>query len=163
MSNVTDPSASGPVHLRPVGRGDLPGVYVMQLDPESNRMAVTIPWTREAFDSHWAAMLADPGVTARAVLLGEVPIGYACRFPRGGHDHVGYWIDREHWGRGVASRALELLLREVPARPLYAHVATTNGASLRVLRKCGFAFERVQMSPATDRYPECEEAVLVLR
>ena len=56
-----------------------------------------------------------------------------------------------------------MLLLEVAARPLYAHAATGNGASLRVLQKCGFVVERVRLSPATDRYPECEEAVLVLR
>ena len=77
--------------------------------------------------------------------------------------HVGYWVDRALWGRGIASRALELLLREVVGRPLHATVATSNGASLRVLRKCGFVVEVVRHSPATDRYAECEEAVLVLR
>ena len=80
-----------------------------------------------------------------------------------GEDHVGYWIDRAYWGKGIASRALHLLLREVAKRPLVATVATSNGASLRVLQKCGFVVERVRLSPATDRYPECEEAVLVLR
>jgi hypothetical protein len=32
-----------------------------------------------------------------------------------------------------------------------------------VLQKCGFVVEEVRLSPATDRYPECEEALLVLR
>ena len=72
-------------------------------------------------------------------------------------------FDRAHWGMGIASRALHLLLGEVTKRPLVATAATSNGASLRVLQKCGFVVERVQLSPATDRYPECEEAVLVLR
>ncbi|MDQ3767289.1 MAG: GNAT family N-acetyltransferase [Actinomycetota bacterium] len=31
------------------------------------------------------------------------------------------------------------VLREVPERPLFAHVATHNLGSLRVLEKCGFA------------------------
>lgn len=57
---------------------------------------------------------------------------------------------------------MELLLAEVDIRPLHAHTATSNGASLRVLQKCGFVVERVQMSPGSDRYPECEVAVLVL-
>jgi RimJ/RimL family protein N-acetyltransferase len=46
---------------------------------------------------------------------------------------------------------------------LIATVATSNAASLRVLQKSGFVIERVELSPASDRYPECEEAVLVLR
>ena len=130
------------VWLRPVQPGDLPRMYDMQLDPESNRMAVTIPRTGEAFDSHWAKALADPGNTTRAVLVGEAMVGYISCFPMDGQDHVGYWIDRAYWGMGIASRALHLLLREVTKRPLVATAATSNGASLRVLQKCGFVVER---------------------
>jgi RimJ/RimL family protein N-acetyltransferase len=134
----------------------------MQLDPESNRMAVTIPRSAEAFEAHWANVLRDPSLTAKAILLGEKVVGNVSCFQSDGQANVGYWVSREHWGKGIASRALELLLLEVPVRPLYAHVATSNGRSLRVLQKCGFVVERVQVSPATDRYPACEVAVLVL-
>jgi RimJ/RimL family protein N-acetyltransferase len=151
------------VRLRPVQPGHLPRVFEMQLDPASNRMAVTIPRTREAFDAHWAGVLDDPDIAARVILLGEEVVGVVSCFPRDCHDHVGYWIDRAVWGRGVASRALHLLLEEVAKRPLVATAATGNGASLRVLRKCGFAVEEVRHSPATDRHLECEETVLVLR
>jgi RimJ/RimL family protein N-acetyltransferase len=102
-------------------------------------------------------------VAARAILFDEMFVGYVSRFPADDSPHVGYWIDRAFWGMGIASRALELLLRVAADRPLYATVATSNGASLRVLQKCGFVVERVYLSPATDRYPECEEALLVLR
>ena len=151
------------VRLRPVRPGDLPRMYDLQLDPESNRMAGTIPRTADVFASHWAKVLDDPGVTARAILVGEAFVGTISCFTRDGQDHVGYWIDRAHWGKGVASRALRMLLQEVPRRPLVATAATSNGASLRVLRKCGFVIEQVRLSPASERYPECEEAVLVLR
>ena len=150
------------VRLRPVEPDDLPRMYDLQLDPDSNRMAVTIPRTREAFDSHWAKSLGDPANIVRVILFGEAMVGYVSCFPMDGEDHVGYWIDRAYWGMGIASRALCLLLREVTKRPLVATAATSNGASLRVLQKCGFVVERVRHSPASDRYPECEEAVLVL-
>jgi RimJ/RimL family protein N-acetyltransferase len=155
--------ASVGVRLRPVEPGDLPRMYEMQLDPESNRMAATVPRGREASDAHWAKVLGDPANTARAVLLDDQVVGYISCFPMDGQDHVGYWIDRAWWGRGIASRGLELLLREVGRRPLVAVAATGNGASLRVLQKCGFVIERVRQSPASERYPACEEAVLVLR
>jgi RimJ/RimL family protein N-acetyltransferase len=155
-------TASGPVRLRSVERDDLPRMYEMQLDPEANRMAVTIPRSAEEFESHWANVLRDPSLMAKAILLGEEMVGSVSCFSHEGQVNVGYQISREHWGKGIASRALELLLLEVPTRPLYAHVATSNVASLRVLQKCGFVVERVQISPATDRYPECEEALLVL-
>lgn len=151
------------VRLRPVEAGDLPRMYDLRLDPESNRMAVTIPRTREAFDSHWAKSLGDPANIARAILFDEAMVGYISCFPMDGQDHVGYWIDRIFWGRGITSWALSLLLWEVAKRPLVATVATSNGASLRVLQKCGFVVEQVRRDPATDRYPECEVAALVLR
>ncbi len=151
------------VRLRPIEAADLPRVFEMQLDPESNRMAATIPRTREAFDAHWAKVLYDPAVVPRVILVGDRLVGLVSCFQRNGEDHVGYWIDRAWWGRGIASRALELLLAEVPRRPLIATAATSNGASLRVLQKCGFVVERVHLAPADDRHPECEEAVLALR
>jgi len=54
------PPTSGPVRLRCVERGDLPRMYELQLDPESNRMAVTVPRSAEAFNAHWADALRDP-------------------------------------------------------------------------------------------------------
>jgi RimJ/RimL family protein N-acetyltransferase len=151
------------IRLRPVQPGDLPRMYDLQLDSESNRMAVTIPRTREAFDSHWAKALDDPRNIVRVILFGEEFVGTISCFPMDGQDHVEYWIDRAYWGMGIASHALHLLLREVTKRPLVAAAATSNGASLRVLQKCGFVVERVSLSPTSDRFLECEEAILVLR
>lgn len=151
------------VCLRNVERKDLPRVYEFQLDPESNRMAVTIPRSAEVFDAHWKSVLQDPNVTAKAIVVGDELAGCISCFKMDGLDSVGYWLGRDFWGRGIASRALELLLCEVSVRPLYAHAATSNDGSLRVLQKCGFVVERVQLSPADDRYPECEEALLILR
>ena len=156
-------TADDSVSLRPVRPGDLPRIYDLQLDPESNRMAVTLPRIGEAFDSHWAKALVDPAVSARAILVGGALVGFISCFPRDGQDHIGYWIDRALWGKGIASRAMHLLLREVAKRPLVATAATGNGASLRVLQKCGFVIEQIRLSPADERHPECEEAVLVLR
>jgi RimJ/RimL family protein N-acetyltransferase len=79
-----------------------------------------------------------------------------------GQDAVGYWIAREHWGRGIATRALGLLLEEVAIRPLHARAARTNAASIRVLERCGFRVTGYEHSPETERYPACEEAVLLL-
>ncbi len=150
------------VCLRNVAREDLPRIYEFQIDPESNRIAVTIPRSADVFDAHWENALRDPHVTARAILVGDELAGCISCFKMDGLDSVGYWLGREFWGRGIASRALELLSTEVSVRPLHARVATSNSASLRVLQKCGFVVERVRLSPADDRYPECEETLLIL-
>lgn len=151
------------VRLRPGEPGDLLRMFELQNDPESNRMAVTTPRTREAFDAYWAKSLTNLQTTTRVILFNDEVVGYTVRFPKDGQDHVGYWIDRAFWGRGIASQALHLLLQEVHHRPLVATAATSNAASLRVLQKCGFVIESVHHSPATDRHPECEEALLMLR
>jgi RimJ/RimL family protein N-acetyltransferase len=54
-----------------------------------------------------------------------------------GHREVTYWIGREDWGRGLATRALPEFLHVEATRPLYALAASDNAASIRVLTKCG--------------------------
>jgi RimJ/RimL family protein N-acetyltransferase len=155
-------TTSARIQLRPVQASDLPLMFELQNDPESNRMAVTIPRTREVFDSHWAKSWNDPKNTTRAILVGDQFVGYISSYPQDGTDQVGYWIDRAFWGMGIASRALQLLLQEVTQRPLVATIATSNGASLRILQKCGFVVEKIYLAPASERYPESEIADLVL-
>lgn len=154
---------AGVIRIRDVTAHDFPRMYEMQLDPESNRMAVTNARSAEAFDTHWRTALQDPDVAAKVILIDDEVVGYVSRFQNAGAPNVGYWIGREHWGKGLASRGLELLLQEVKTRPLFAQAATSNLASLRVLQKCGFVIEKVHVAPGCDRYPECEVAVLVLK
>lgn len=99
----------------------------------------------------------NPGSRPEGTLVGSI----SC-FQRDGLNYVGYWIDCGYWGRGIAGRALALLLEEVTIRPLHARVATNNGASLRVLERCGFTIRERRFSPETDRFLACEEAILTL-
>lgn len=148
--------------LRRILASDLPQMYEMQLDEESNRIAGTIPRTADVFESHWINALSDPSVTARAILLGDEFAGVISCFWLDGEANIGYWIGRDHWGKGVATRALKLFLVEVKIRPLYATAATDNTASLKVLRKCGFVIRRTQHSPRSERFLEREVAILML-
>lgn len=154
--------ASPAVELREVVPGDLPTIYAYQLDPEANRMAVTNPRTREGFDAHWARSLSDPGVIARAITADGELVGHIACFVMDGRDSVGYWIDRAHWGRGIASAALGRFLGIVTKRPLHARAARSNAGSVRVLTKCGFVLTGYEWAEATERFPACEEAVFVL-
>ena len=150
------------VRLRDIRPDDLPRIYEFQLDPDANCLAATISRSADAFDAHWRNVLADPDVIVKAILLGDVLAGHISCFQQDGFHSVGYWLSKEFWGQGIASRALELLLADVPIRPLHARVATSNRASLRVLQKCGFVIQHIQVSPADPRFLECEEAFLVL-
>jgi RimJ/RimL family protein N-acetyltransferase len=97
-------------------------------------------------------------IEAAGDVVGSVNIS-----PNEGRDSLGYWIAREHWGRGIATRAVALMLEEFARRPLYATTAAHNLPSLRVLQKNGFeVIDRVH-TPPTSRTVERETVTLVLR
>ena len=124
--------------LREVVEADLPVFYEHQRDREAAAMAAFPPRERDAFMAHWAKTLAnDSALTWTVVSDGAVAGNIGC-WEDDGRRLVGYWIGREFWGRGLATRALAELLDVVDARPLHAYVARCNVASIRVLEKCGF-------------------------
>lgn len=133
-------------------------MFEYQLDPEANRIAVANPRDRAAFDELWQSALSDPTVTARVIIVEGGLAGNIGCFKLHELDSVGYWIKKEWWGRGVATRALSLFLDEVQTRPLYARASSSNTASVRVLEKCGFELLGYEWAEATERFPASEEA-----
>ncbi len=126
------------VQLRDTQADDLDAFFEHQTDAEAVAMAAFRPRDREAFRRHWAHVLEDPRNSTRTVLVAGHVAGYVACFPQHDALHVGYWLGRPFWGKGIATAALAQLLGEVPARPLLARVAEHNLASRRVLEKCGF-------------------------
>ena len=125
--------------LRDVIEDDLPVFFEHQLDPEAVEMAAFPAREREPFFEHWHRIMGvDENVLKTIVSDGEVA-GNISSWEREGKRLVGYWLGREFWGRGLATRALAEFVEELTIRPLYAEVATTNIGSIRVLEKCGFA------------------------
>ena len=118
---------------------------------------------RDAFMAHQEEISADDSTIMRTILLDGVVVGDISSFDRLGEREVGYWIGREHWGKGVASRALAIFLTEVDERPLHAHVAAHNAGSIRVLEKCGFVVTGYGEGFANARDAEIEEVILELR
>ena len=125
------------VALRPVEPSDLPVLYEHQRDPAGMAMAGVGGRDRAAFDEHWDLILGDDDVLIRTVVVDGQVAGHVLSFERGGRREVGYWIGRDHWGRGVATAALVAFLGEEQTRPLHAGVLPANGGSLRVLEKWG--------------------------
>lgn len=138
-------SAPETVTLRDVTEADLPVFFEFHRDPVANEMAAFPARDQEAFMEHWRAnILGNDAGRKRTILLDGEVVGNMLSWEQSGDTLVGYWIGREYWGRGVASRALALFLREVGERPLHAHVATHNAGSIRVLEKSGFRIVREQ-------------------
>ena len=55
---------------------------------------------------------------------------------------LGYWLGRSHWGKGFATEAAQAVIDLAFARSevdcVHANCRAINGASRRVLEKCGF-------------------------
>ena len=127
--------------LRDVIDSDLPIFFEQQNDPVANQMAAFPARDREAFMAHWVKILADKSNILKTILYDEQVAGNVVSWEHldeGREREVGYWLGREYWGKGIATRALSLFLEHVTARPLYAYVVKHNLASIRVLEKCGF-------------------------
>ena len=125
--------------LRDVLESDLPVFFEHQSDPEATAMADFPARDREAFDAHWERVLADPALVKKTIVFEGRVAGNIGSWVQDGRRLVGYWVGKEFWGKGLATRALAELIDELDTRPLYAYVAKTNAASIRVLEKCGFA------------------------
>ena len=135
------------VRLREVEPSDLPIFYEHQLDADATRMAAFPSRDRASFDAHWAKnILGNPTAITRTILVDGHVAGNIGSWLQDGERLVGYWIGKEYWGKGVATRALSAFLHVVTERPLHAHVVRHNVGSIRVLEKCGFAFVREESS-----------------
>jgi RimJ/RimL family protein N-acetyltransferase len=134
-------SAHPEVRLRGVIDSDLPALFEQQRDPEAVRMAAFPSRAWEPFLAHWEKIRANEATLLRTVVYDGQVAGHVLSFERDGVREVGYWLGRQFWGLGIATRALALFLQEESLRPLYAHVAKHNLGSRRVLEKNGFTLE----------------------
>jgi RimJ/RimL family protein N-acetyltransferase len=133
--------AANRVWLRDVTEGDRPILFEFQLDEEANRMAAFAPRDWEAFLAHWERVGHNPTAIRQAIVCDGQVVGNIGCWEQDGHREIGYWIGREFWGRGIATKAVAAFVEQVKIRPIYGYVATHNIASRRVLEKCGFVVE----------------------
>jgi len=153
---------TGNVLLRDVIEDDLPIFFEQQLDPDATAMAAFPSRDRDTFMAHWAKIMADDSIILKTILFAGQVAGNMVSFVQSGEREVGYWLGKEYWGRGIATKALAAFLEHVKTRPLYAHVAKHNIGSRRVLEKCGFTILREDKFP-NARGEEVDEFVLKLR
>lgn len=141
MSSKSDkqPNTQYSVSLRPIIESDLEAIFVHQSDPIANQLAQFPPRDREAFFKHWHQnILGQVNVLPRAIVVDGKFVGNIGHWQSDGQALIGYWIDREYWGKGIAIQTLAQFLPLVSLRPLFAHVAKHNLASQRVLLRHGF-------------------------
>ena len=155
----------GQLVLREVEDRDLDVLFEHSRDRDAIRMAAfTSPEAddRPSFDRRWARLRSDSSTTNRVIEIDARVVGHIASFDLEGHREVTYWIGREDWGRGIATRALQEFLQLETTRPLHARAASDNAASIRVLTKCGFLIVGEGRGFAHGRNEETDEVVLRL-
>ena len=125
--------------LRPVLETDLKILFEQQLDRDAVAMSAYPAKDSGEFMRHWEGILKNKAIIARTIMYKEKIAGHIICWKEAKYEQrVGYWIGKKFWGRGIATSALGEFLVQVKSRPLYAHVASHNFASKRVLEKNGF-------------------------
>jgi RimJ/RimL family protein N-acetyltransferase len=145
-----------------VEEADLPTFFAHQLDAEAIAMAAVPARDRDAFTAHWARILVDETGVKRTILADGEIAGNVVSWHQDDERLVGYWLGREHWGRGVATAALSAFLRLETRRPLRARVAAHNTGSIRVLEKCGFSLVGTEQAPALTEPGDIVELIMEL-
>ena len=164
------------VMLRETRPEDVPLFFEHQSDPEGMWMVGSVRANhldRDAFIARWDGILANDKLIKRAIVLtrqdhapggNEIVVGSINCFERVPDParpctifpgpEIGYWLGREHRGKGIASEAVRLFLADVTRRPLFARAASDNVGSIRVLQKAGFREIGREMFFANMRGPD---------
>lgn len=127
--------------LREIDHSDLPIFFEQQRDTEARYMAAFTskkPNDWEAFEKHWQNIMNNETVISRTILLNDIVVGQVVSFLLYDNREMSYWIGKEFWGKGIATKSLKEFLKLIDVRPLYARAAFDNYGSIRVLKKCGF-------------------------
>ncbi len=129
--------------LRPAFPEDSAGILAAIRDEGVVRNLASAPWPYELADARaFAALPQDKRLPHFLVTIpGSGVIGSAGMGEHEGEPELGYWIAREHWGRGYATEAAAGVLqvaRMLGHRRITAGHFVDNPASGKVLRKLGF-------------------------
>lgn len=150
------------ISLRPTTTSDLDTLFKFQLDKEGGFLAAFMPKDHDnktAYLEKHNRLLNDPSVNNQTILLENEIAGSIAKFVMEGDAEITYWIDRQHWGKGIATQALKTFLEIEATRPLFGRVAFDNSGSQKVLEKCGFKKTGTDKGFANARQMEIEEFI----
>jgi ribosomal-protein-alanine N-acetyltransferase len=153
------------VELRRTEIADLENLFQFQLDKEGGYLAAFMPkdpTDKQAYLSKYTKLLGDPNVNNQTITVNAVTVGNVAKFVMHGDAEITYWIDRNFWGRGIATKALQKFLSIESSRPIFGRVAFDNFGSQKVLEKCGFVKIGSDTGFANARQAEIEEFIYKL-
>ncbi len=153
------------ITLRPTTVADLNHLFVFQLDPDARHLAAFTPkdpTNKQAYLEKYTRILLDPTTNNQTLMVNNIIAGSIGKFIMEGHAEITYWLDKQYWGQGIATRALKKFLEEELTRPIFGRVAFDNFGSQKVLEKCGFIKVGSDKGFANARQMEIEEWIYTL-
>ncbi|MBA3648325.1 MAG: GNAT family N-acetyltransferase [Chitinophagales bacterium] len=153
------------ITLTETEKDDLNTFFQFQLDEEANYLAAFTskdPNDKTAYIEKYTRHLTDPTINMRTIKVNDVIAGSIAKFVIEQEAEITYWIDKEFWGKGIATTALKEFLKIEQIRPLYARVAFDNYGSQKVLEKCDFVKIGMDKGFANARQTEIEEFIYKL-
>jgi ribosomal-protein-alanine N-acetyltransferase len=154
-----------PVILRQTEPSDLDFFFQFQLDEEGKYMAAFTPkdpHDKKAYLSKFIKLLDDSTINMQTILFEGIIVGSIAKFERESEAEITYWIDRQFWGKGIATTALKNFLIMEESRPIFGRVAFDNLGSQKVLKDCGFVKIGTDSGFANARQAEIEEFIYKL-
>ncbi len=151
--------------LRPTEIADLDTLFQFQTDKEAGYLAAFMPkdpLNKEAYIAKYANLLSDQVVNNQTILVSNIIVGSIAKFVIHGDTEITYWIDKNYWGNGIATKALQGFLVIEPSRPIFGRTAFDNFGSQKVLEKCGFVKIGKDKGFANARQEEIEEFIYKL-
>ena len=152
---VTDPGPCPTIRtarltLRPHRMSDADAIAQSLGDFEVSRMLARVPAPYDRQDAtEWLSVMTtdlNEGWAFAITAGDDVHIGCVSFERRRGAWHLGYWLNRFYWGKGLmgeaAGTAIERFFRRMPETVLHSGVFADNPASLRLQEKLGFAIRR---------------------
>ncbi|MBB4009083.1 GNAT family N-acetyltransferase [Allorhizobium taibaishanense] len=136
--------------LRPHRLADADAMAQSLNDWRVTRMLSRVPMPYDKQDACDWLNRTGAGVTRDwhlAITAGDdVHIGMVALELRHGQWHLGYWLNRFYWGKGLMSEAtaaaVDRFFRRMPEVDLYSGAFADNGASLKIQDKLGFTLTR---------------------
>lgn len=151
--------------LKPTTLQDLDLLFLYQKDEVSNQMAAFTaedPNDKEAYMEKWLKIIENPAINMQTIFMDNINVGSVLCFEMMGETNVSYWIDRQYWGKGIATKALNLFLEKVRKRPLVGRTAFDNYGSQKVLKNCGFTLSGKEADFANARNKKIEEFIFTI-
>lgn len=158
-------SSSTNITLRPTTIEDLSTLFQFQMDKEAIHLAAFTPKDpsdKLAYIEKYTGLLNNPTINNQTIIIDNVIAGSIAKFIMEGDAEITYWIDKQFWGKGVATNALKLFLTIEQTRPLFGRAAFDNVGSIKVLEKCGFEKVGTDKGFANARQTEIEEVIYKL-